>query len=190
MEYDTNLCISDVRHLENGQTILKDTNNATDNTDRYDYNCGGFALGTFDWYLPYISDDEGEYYEPNEDNMDAVYNARYDHDCGEIDYYEMCNIIADVYIDNMIKFGNVDREISSLKELKEGERAVYFRASESDFHYVRILSDGTYAHKPGSSFIEEMSEEELFSENWSETRWDPYSGRVRILVVKEKLRCA
>ena len=32
-----------------------------DNTDRWDYNCAGFALGTFSWYEPEFFNDEGCY---------------------------------------------------------------------------------------------------------------------------------
>ena len=33
------------------------------NTDTDDYNCGGFALGTYSWYAPYRSDEQMQIFE-------------------------------------------------------------------------------------------------------------------------------
>ena len=47
-----------VNELANGKQIYKEAKNLLAFSDCV-YNCGGFALGIPDWYLPYA--DDGEY---------------------------------------------------------------------------------------------------------------------------------
>ena len=55
--------------------------------------------------------------------------------------------------------------------LLSGERMIAFRIGADDFHFARQNSDGTWTHKPGNSYIREMSKEELLSDAWSTHRW-------------------
>ena len=89
------------------------------------YNCGGYALGTNTWYLPYPE----EYRE-----------------CLETDRKGMGS-----YLEYMLEdFGGRLRIIDSLDELQSDEYAIAFRTRLYDFHYMRRGDDGMWYHKQGA----------------------------------------
>lgn len=150
--------ISTVEYLSNYKTIKKDIKTPIENLDTLDYNCGGFALGTFDWFVPYDDEDED--------------------DC----FGSWMLSLRQMVVFMLRKFSDL-RRIKNINQLKENEYAIAFRRSEDDFHYIRRFSDGTWAHKCGVSDIKEMPEKEVFSEVW-ETRQINYDGRI-VLFAKQ-----
>ena len=102
------------------------------------YNCGGYALGTLDWYMPYCGDSISE-----------------DDDCYEDYSHEMVDFMLE-------DFDGIIRIAESLEDCQEGERLVAFRCGDDDFHYIKITSDGRFFHKRGCYGISEMSREEFF----------------------------
>lgn len=112
------------------------------NMDRHDYNCGGYALETFDWYLPYAS------YRPEHGyattNEGVLKYARY-----------ICESVTGVRI------------IKNESELNEDEYLVAFRTCKRDFHFMKRDSQGNWRHKRGHSYrIERITKKEVFSEVW------------------------
>lgn len=101
---------------------IKGTRNSN-NTDDFEYNCGGYALNTFSWYEPYNVDiDEIE---------DSI--ARYI-DRGYLKE-QIYNILLNKFVKHILKdFKNL-RTIRDKSELKEGERLIYFR------YFFELISD-------------------------------------------------
>ena len=139
------------RDLQDNYNVLKKRN--IRNTDKFDYNCGGYALESFSWYLP------------RHNNVPT----------GE-DYG---STVEDCVKAMMEDFPNL-RAIASIDDLKENEYAVAFRLSDCDFHYVKRASNGHWYHKMGSApFISTIKKEVVFSESWGHG----YTGKIALLAV-------
>lgn len=116
------------------------------NTDQFEYNCAGFALGTFSWYCPSHTGDVWGWRDWDMDYMEELTK-----ECVEI----MLNDFADL------------RVIADMNELGVGEYAIAFRvSSDGDFHYIRQMFYGTWKHKTGCGNIYEMNQEEVFTAEW------------------------
>lgn len=150
------------------------------NMNTLDYNCAGYALGTFTWILLDAFDhgydlsfDDGD-----EDIMKKIedYVARMEDNCVE------------EIVEN---FEGLVRPISVLSELHEDEYAVLFRVSYDDegyiddFHFVKRHHDGHYSHKPGSAPITEF-EGDPFDGAWANS-WLDYNAPIKILAVNDLL---
>lgn len=127
-----------------------------------DYNCGGYALGTNDWFIPY---------NPREGNV----------------YYKFSEYKEN--LDNFVKFmleifENV-REIPNIKEAKLGERVIAFRCGYGDFHFVKVgKTTGRFRHKMGGSFIDEMEDIDFYDKDgWCCGRYD---SEIKYLAIKGK----
>lgn len=95
------------------------------NTEKYEYNCGGYALENYAWYLPYSEDQRWDMsiYESSEDSDD----------------------LAIKMVSHMLKdYKGRMRKINDVKELRQGEYAIAFRASKwhGDFHYAKLGKTG------------------------------------------------
>lgn len=111
-----------------------------------EYNCGGYALGTFDWYLPYDDFSVADRVLFGNENPDDVLR-------------DMANFILD-------EFNGYIREISDFHELHENENAVAFRISEDDFHFILRQNNGHWYHKRGSHPIESIKKKDVFDDEW------------------------
>lgn len=150
------------------------------NMNALDYNCGGYALGTFTWIL---LDAFGHGYDLSFDDVDEDmmeefkgYIARVEDNCVE------------EIVEN---FEGLVRPISVLSELHKDEYAVLFRVSYDDegyiddFHFVKRHHDGHYSHKPGSAPIAEF-EGDPFDGAWANS-WLDYNAPIKILAVSNLL---
>ena len=169
--------------INNYKELLRETSNSILMLDRYDYNCGGFALGTFEWYVPssYEEDYDNETIEQVE-----VEDIRQDYYKCRLDYYDACNEIANYFIKNMCNDLTGIREIENENELKGNEYLVAFKASINDFHYARKLSNGRWFHKMGCEEIREIDEWQVYSDKWWSNMHCQYDGRLRLLAVQYK----
>lgn len=104
------------------------------------YNCGGYALNTFDWYYP----DE------------AALSA------------SSSDMAVQRYADSMVKeFNGRLRIIQDVKELMDDEYAVAFRTRNGDFHFCKRDDSGNWRHKRGGTpTLHRITKERLFSEEW------------------------
>ena len=122
--------------LPDNYNVLKKRN--IRNTKKIDYNCGGYALESFSWYLP------------RHNNVST----------GRSTTIEGCVKAM------MEDFPNL-RVITSVDDLRENEYAVAFRLSRRDFHYIKRASNGHWYHKMGAEdCIRTMKKEVIFSESW------------------------
>lgn len=136
---------------------------------RHDFNCGGYALGTLDWYKPYS------------DHYDSMAEMMYNED-------------EDIYDDNAIKYQGtmVEYMLNTLDNIRiakdeydcgEGERIIAFRCGEHDYHFVRKENNGTFTHKMGSCRIEEMTRKHFYNpRGWG----NEYNGPIVFLAIKDK----
>jgi hypothetical protein len=96
------------------------------NTDAMYFNCGGFALGTYTWYLP-------------------ITQWAYDNEL--FDRWENLRYCIGVML---AEFKGRLRKIEELSELRENEYAIAFRlSSDGDFHYRKRVKDNLWAEKNG-----------------------------------------
>lgn len=180
MEDVFNWSIIDNRNCRNAATVRRDCPDLEE-ANRHDFNCGGYALGTFDWYRPSSFDDKEDFdfWDDYEDFTDDYYSSG---------YYRLCDLLAENYVNDMLHdaHSNVLREVRNPDDvnLAANERLIAFRASAYDFHYVRQMSDGSWTHKQGSLRIEEFPEEDLEDFCWEgDSEW--YSGQTHYLVVRD-----
>lgn len=157
--------------IENCADLLKETTNTVLFEDEMYYNCGGFALGVFNWYRPY-----------DHDEKEAVDSIIEDYDDELINELDACNEIADIYVSHMEK-ADLCREIFSEDDLNENEYLVAFKSSIDDFHYARRLRNGRWFHKMGWNKIEEVSQDNVYDDYWWEDL-NCYCGDLHLLAVK------
>ncbi len=133
------------------------------NTVRHTYNCGGYALGTFSWYLPYESDRYGFVWG---NHLTAKRMSEITDKCVEF----MLHDFADL------------RVIESVADLQKGEYAIAFRlSSDGDFHYIKRNRMGLWTHKRGaSSNIWVMPKDMVLNSVWC----NRYNGKIVLLAKK------
>lgn len=141
------------------------------NTEREDYNCGGYALQTFSWILPCEDEDEcSELYdldidwEEEEDNIDEESLNRF--------FNRSAERGAEWMLDNIPNL----RQVSSPDEkLEEGEWLIGFKVGmgcgDGDFHYIKRTPSGRFYHKPGASRVRRMGKKEALSDNWCDGKY-------------------
>lgn len=159
------------RYLLKHKDLLKETTKDILYMDEDMFNCGGFALGLDEWYLPY--DDELD------ERCDDVRDDYYPNDD------ELCDDLANLYIEFMTREHDWIREIFDESELKENEYLVVFKASIYDFHYARRLSNGQWYHKLGTQPVRPVSEDRIYDDEWWYGMPCSYAGRLRFLAVKK-----
>ena len=135
------------------------------NSDRYEYNCGGYALETFSWYCPHAQGEKTLHY--GFDTLEEAY---------ETTMYAVSVMVSE--------FEGKIRMLRSKEELhKRTETLIAFRiSSDGDFHYIKKTRSG-WKHKMGSSYaIRKMKEKEVFETNWCGGRYD---GPIVLLAMKK-----
>ena len=136
------------------------------NMNKSEYNCGGYALETFNWYCPYTKEMRGLLF----DSWESDY-----------DYDETIKICVDYMLE---EFKGELRVIEDVSELQEGEYAIAFRISEGDFHYAKRTKNGRWFHKMGGKHrIDTMRKTEVFGSNWC---WR-YDSKVTLFAKKRTL---
>jgi hypothetical protein len=119
------------------------------------YNCGGYALETFDWFCPYKRTTKMKFYNNG------------------FDYYQPR------LVKFMLKMFPTMRIAKDINDLKENERMVAFRTGYRDFHFVKVTASGRFYHKAGDSTIARMSKREFFSDQW----YNGYDSEIVFLAI-------
>lgn len=130
------------------------------NTVKSTYNCGGYALECFSWYLPRLKY-SGHYSfgTHSKNHRSTMYSVK-------------C----------MLKEFPDLRIIHSLDEIQEDEYPILFRhSSDGDFHYIKRCNDGVWRHKMGGTYpIRVMPKSQLWS-IWCHR----YNGEIVMLAKKK-----
>lgn len=133
------------------------------------YNCGGFAMETFEWYHP----------------GNGSWPPAYDETAPDL-RRELTRACVEAMLED---FPDTLRVINNLSELREGEYAIAFRISTKDgdvddFHFVKRGENHQWYEKRGNSRpIHRMKQAEVFSNL-------PWNGRYNgPTVLFAKVRC-
>ena len=130
---------------DNGERNIK-------NTPKHTYNCGGYALNIFNWYVPSLTPNEG-----------IVCAGRH---------------TVHEYAQQIVKDIPNTHIIQSLNELTKDEYAIAFRLANHDFHFMKRGKNGRWYSKRGSSpQIESFSEKEALHKPW----FEDYDGEIVLL---------
>lgn len=137
------------------------------NTSQFDYNCGGYALGTFSWYCPCEEEEnKGNYFG---DDFSAKKLESRTQDC-------VNKLLND--------FANL-RVINSIKELQKNELAVAFRISGivDDFHFILRKRNGQWFEKNGAGIIHRVTKNYALNQTWG-TIFTTYHGKIVLFARK------
>lgn len=146
------------------------------NTDTDDYNCGGFALGTYSWYLPYRLDEQMDIYdrwadiqmwlddaEDADNTADSLIARAAVHTC----VVSLLNLFVKRILED---FPSV-RRVQTSEEIKPDERIILFRIGADDFHFIVSFDHKHWWHKYGWNCIEELCEDEVLDTEWANGRY-------------------
>lgn len=129
------------------------------NTEKGSYNCGGYALGLFNWFCPWEEEDNGEIEMGDDTDLEKM-------------------------VDYMLKHLPL-RLINSTRELKRNEYAVAFRVGGYDFHYMKRGANGVWYDKVGSrAYINTHKEVEVL--NQKESWYGRYDGEIVLMAMKKR----
>ena len=146
------------------------------NTDTDDYNCGGFALGTYSWYVPYHSDEQMQIYErwagiqmwldvaEDADNMADRIDAR------ETAHTYVVSLL-NLFVKRILEDFPSVRRVQTFEEIKPDERIILFRTGADDFHFIVSFDHKHWWHKYGWNCIEELCEDEVLDTEWANGRY-------------------
>ncbi len=156
--------------------LVEETNNKILEEDGWDYNCGGFALGTFEW-LELSSFKVFNYLKAKEillkkKDVKTKKDRRF-----LKDYRKKINRNTKECVEELLKNYDFIRIIKKTSELKPNEYAFTFRRGDDDFHFIRRFSNGVWTHKPGSMSIRKMETKEVFSKEWEHGK-TPYCSKL------------
>lgn len=140
---------------DDGMNILGKRN--IDNTDKRDYNCGGYAMNVFSWYMPFTA------------NTYDLYCGKTITSAEELNAY-LWECVQCLLID--FAYRNI-RIVNPTDKLAKNEYLVAFRvSSDGDFHFVKRCANGVWRHKRGNTKpIHTMTKQELYSKAWCD-RYD------------------
>ncbi len=127
------------------------------NTSRYSYNCGGYALNCFSWYVPDGFCDSFDW-----------------------DFWEEALEKNELVLEDLIEdFPYLEKINGPCSPIPEGYYRLGFRiASDGDFHFIKQDSRGRWWHKPGDRPIQRMKKENI-EQPWPGWNWDGrYNGPI------------
>ena len=138
------------------------------NTDRYNFNCGGYALGIYAWFMPCEEEDQ--------EMFDLYCNDEFDEDGDYDSLQKLLNKVAEQSSEWMVNnVPNLRRVSSPDAELNEDEWLVGFKFGEGcgdgDFHYIKRTKSGQFWHKPGAQKTRRMSKKEALSQEWCDGKY-------------------
>lgn len=135
------------------------------NTDKTLYNCGGYALGLFNWFIPWTEEKDKEL------GHVLVHTEK--------EYENFLMNCVNYMTENL-----PIREITSIKELTKKEYAVAFRLARDDFHFVKRGANGIWYDKQGwRPFIDRHTEDEILN---NDAWYGRYDSRIVLLAVKKR----
>lgn len=148
------------------------------NTMISDYNCGGWALKTFSWYLPY-----------NEDNHFDLAEELYKYGWSKEEVQE--EILQNDFEILLKDFSDKLIPIDSIEDAKEGDTVIAYRLYveffdennmvDTDFHF-RVRENGSWTEKCGGGIVHPC----LFTEEPWNTGGDCiYDSKILYFIFKD-----
>ena len=146
------------------------------NTDTDDYNCGGFALGTYSWYVPYRSDEQANIYD-RWANIQMWLDAAEDADntadslIARAAVHTCVVSLHNLFVKRILEDFPSVRRVQTFEEIKPDERIILFRIGADDFHFIVSFDHKHWWHKYGWNYIEELCEDEVLDTEWANGRY-------------------
>lgn len=121
-----------------------------------EYNCAGYALGTFNWLLPYDEEDR-EIIKENDFNFDLLEETT------NTQVYTVEN-----FTKYLLKTFNNLRVIEYPSQAKDNEEVIGMRIdyNDLDFHFIRRKLNKKWYHKIGGCEVTRFNEENVFKPLW------------------------
>ena len=153
------MCIANAAYIIHGYSdpFNKTKRRNRNNTKSYEYNCGGYALGTYSWYCPCVDRKEIS-------NISYIYRTKQQ----EEKLLRHCIEVMLSEIEGL-------RVIKDLSEVQADEYAIAFKLGKTwnDFHYIRRGKNGVWYEKCGSEQkINIVPTRKALAKDW-----DMYHGR-------------
>lgn len=137
----------------------------------WDFNCMGFAFGTYEW-----------------DCIDGF--TEFD-ECVEGDYEgyeEYLDVELPYGIESVLNCYDGVREVSLDDELAPDEYLVAMRYAQTDFHFMRQMSDGTWIEKCGAAQFRQHTKD-ILNEVWiSPNGTNEYDSKIIYFAVTDYTR--
>lgn len=134
----------------------------------YNFNCQGFAFGTYQWDYPYDQAYKGVMFTADEDN------------------YYLIDEYLDITVNWLLNYYSSQlRVIDNIKEIEQGEEVIAYRVGASDFHFMKRKSNGKWYHKPGTSPIQSVTQKEVFSKVWKNRSGTTYTSELVLFAFKK-----
>ena len=136
------------------------------NTNKSHYNCGGYALGLFNWFIPWTEE------------LDDQIRGR-DLVRSKDNYEEFLTTCVKYMVEHLPV-----REINSLNELEKREYAVAFRLAIDDFHFIKRGFNGVWYDKQGwcPSINTHTEDKVLNNSAW----YGRYNSRIVLLAMEKR----
>lgn len=128
-----------------------------------DYNCMGFALGTYEW--------------------ENIYDFK---ETRELDELEREDCLADC-VSEITCFYPV-REIELEDKIEEDEYRIAMKVATDDFHFAREMEDGTWYEKCGAAMLRPFDRDTLYNDWYSATGSTVYDSETVFFAVKKEQR--
>lgn len=137
------------------------------NTDIDDYNCGGYALGTYSWYCPY-----GRVWA---DRFDTKYKPLKNHK------REFMRIAIRTLLED---FPNL-RKIHLPDEATPNERVIALRLADHDFHFMYRGLNKVWYQKMGGTELQRVPKAQVTARAWNNYHGEPtYKGKIVFFAMK------
>ena len=145
----------------------KGCRNAT-NTDIDDYNCGGYALGTFSWYCPY---------------HDIKWAHRWERSGKALRGYK--REFMRQAIKTLLKDFPTLRRIHLPIEATPNERVIALRLADHDFHFMYRGLNKVWYQKMGGTELQRVPKAQVTARAWNNYYGEPtYKGKIVYFAMK------
>lgn len=120
----------------------------------YEYNCMGFAIGTYEWE----DLEDFEYTDCLEDEDEYAVSLRSSicYECA------LKMVLLSQYVENYPRMRVLDNRF---EKLSDDEYMIAMKISEDDYHFRRQMDDGKWYEKCGSGPIRECTDT-VYDEDW------------------------
>ena len=138
---------------------LRDTYNefgtrSRQNVEGWQFNCGGYALETYNWICPYDTEEDSERL------FDDWHNSMSSNDKLEETVEWMLERVPDL------------RRVNGVEDLEDDEYLIAYKCGYNDFHYCKRLPSGIWMHKMGSSRTRRIAEHKVYADTWLGGKYD------------------
>ena len=115
--------------------------------DRWDYNCMGFAIGTYEW-------EELDSFELTYEDLEEESYAEVEKRRNDVCYRCALELTLMHLHGNYPQMRIVDKD----EAIKASEMLIALKLAEEDFHFMRRFPDGKWYEKCGASVIRECTD--------------------------------